>query len=229
MKFLVFHNAADDSYINSVENFRGAYAATETVDIYFRSALSDTATGYDKITVACTNGEEDRAVEELANAMTKNASVITIADDVNSVYACQNITSVTSITLGSSGNIVPIVDNAFSSNDLALTNAMSGSMVLLRSNGGTATITLPSAPIAGWHVDVYVKEDLSSHNYTMAGSFDGVIEQGDASASVTGTTSAVFTGANVEKGDYFRVVYSGVSSKYYIHGIFDTASAVAIS
>ena len=63
----------------------------------------------------------------------------------------------------------------------------------------------------------------------MAGSFDGVIEQGDASASVTGTTSAVFTGANVEKGDYFRLVYSGVSSKYYIHGIFDTGSAVAIS
>ena len=229
MKFLVFHNAADDSYINTVENFRGAFAATETVDIYFKSALSSTATGYDKITVACTNGEEDRAVEELANAMTRNASVITIADDVNSVYACQNITSVTTIALGVNGSIKPIVDNAFSSNDLALTNAMSGSMVLLPSNCGTATITLPSSPVAGWNVDVYVKADLSSHNYTMAGSFDGVIEQGDASASVTGTTSAVFTGANVEKGDYFRLVYSGVSSKYYIHGIFDTGSAVAIS
>jgi hypothetical protein len=229
MKFLVFHNAADDSYMNTVENFRGAFAATETVDIYFKSALSDTATGYDKITVACTNGEEDRAVEQLAAAMVRNAPVITIADDVNSVYACQDITSVTSIVLGANGTIKPIVDNAFSSNDLALTNAMSGSTVLLRSNGGTATITLPSSPVAGWNVDVYVKEDLSSHNYTMAGSFDGVIEQGDASASVTGTTSAVFTGANVEKGDYFRLVYSGVSSKYYIHGIFDTGSAVAIS
>ena len=161
--------------------------------------------------------------------MTKNAPVITIADDVNSVYACQNITAVTTISLGVNGTIKPIVDNAFSSNDLALTNAMSGSLVLLPSNGGTATITLPSSPIAGWNVDVYVKADLSSHNYTMAGSFDGVIEQGDASASVTGTTSAVFTGANVEKGDYFRLVYSGVSSKYYIHGIFDTGSAVAIS
>ena len=229
MKFLVFHNAADDSYINTVENFRGAFAATETVDIYFRSALSEGTSSYDKITVACTNGEEDRAVEQLAAAMVRNAPVITIADDVNCVYACQDITSVTSIVLGANGTIKPIVDNAFSSNDLALTNAMSGSTVLLRSNGGTATITLPSSPVAGWNVDVYVKEDLSSHNYTMAGSFDGVIEQGDASASVTGTTSAVFTGANVEKGDYFRLVYSGVSSKYYIHGIFDTGSAVAIS
>ena len=132
MKFLVFHNAADDSYMNTVENFRGAFAATETVDIYFKSALSDTATGYDKITVACTNGEEDRAVEQLAAAMVRNAPVITIADDVNSVYACQDITSVTSIVLGANGTIKPIVDNAFSSNDLALTNAMSGSTVLLR-------------------------------------------------------------------------------------------------
>ena len=227
MKTLIFHNAADDSYMNTVGAFRGAYANTETVDVYFESAT--TSAGYDKIVLACTNGEEDRAVEQLAAAMVRNAPVITIADDVNSVYACQDITSVTSIVLGANGTIKPIVDNAFSSNDLALTNAMSGSTVLLRSNGGTATITLPSSPVAGWNVDVYVKEDLSSHNYTMAGSFDGVIEQGDASASVTGTTSAVFTGANVEKGDYFRLVYSGVSSKYYIHGIFDTGSAVAIS
>ena len=37
MKFVLFHNAADDSYMNTVENFRGAYAATETVDIYFNA------------------------------------------------------------------------------------------------------------------------------------------------------------------------------------------------
>ena len=82
MKFLIFHNAADDSYVNSVENFRGAFAATETVDIYFRSALSEGTSSYDKITVACKNGEEDRAVEQLAAAMTRNASVITIAEHV---------------------------------------------------------------------------------------------------------------------------------------------------
>ena len=231
MKYLIFHNAADDSYMNTSSNFMGAFAATETVDIYFRSAKGSANQGYDVITCAVTNGEEDRAVEQLSLAMSGGGPnpVIIIADDVNSVYACQDILSVTSITLGATGNIVPVVDNAFAANDLALTNAMSGSTVLLRSNGGTATITLPSAPIDGWNVDVYVKEDLSSHNYTMAGSFDGVIEQGDASASVTGTTSAVFTGANVEKGDYFRLVYSSSATKYYIHGIFDTASAVAIS
>ena len=40
MKYLVFHNAADDSYVNTVENFKGAYAATETIDIYFESPIS---------------------------------------------------------------------------------------------------------------------------------------------------------------------------------------------
>ena len=34
MKYLIFHNAADDSYMNTSENFRGCYAATETIDIY---------------------------------------------------------------------------------------------------------------------------------------------------------------------------------------------------
>ena len=67
--YVVFHNAADDSYMNKASNFRGAFAATQTVDMYFESPISSTTeTGgaYDKITLACTNGEEDRAVEQLA-------------------------------------------------------------------------------------------------------------------------------------------------------------------
>ena len=60
--YVIFHNAADDSYMNTTANFRGAYANTETVDIYFKAAAvgnSGDSTGYDKITVVCTNGEED--------------------------------------------------------------------------------------------------------------------------------------------------------------------------
>ena len=95
MKFVLFHNAADDSYMNTVENFRGAYAATETVDVYFNAVGNGREGAYDKITVACTNGEEDRAIEELAAAMQRIDPVVIVADDVNSVYACQNITSVT--------------------------------------------------------------------------------------------------------------------------------------
>jgi len=146
MKYVIFHNAADDSYMNSVEAFRGAYANTETVDIYFESAT--TSAGYDKIIVACTNGEEDRAVEQLAAAMSSNKSVITIADDVNSVYACQDITSVTSITLAGKG-VVNVVETVTA--DDTLTAADSGKTFVF--GDAAAVLTLPDSgggDIIGW-------------------------------------------------------------------------------
>ena len=146
MKYVIFHNAADDSYMNSVEAFRGAYANTETVDIYFESAT--TSAGYDKIVVACTNGEEDRAVEELAAAFSKNSPVITVADDVNSVYACQNITSVTSITLAGKG-VVNVVETVTA--DDTLTAADSGKTFVF--GDAAAVLTLPDSgggDIIGW-------------------------------------------------------------------------------
>ena len=146
MKYVIFHNAADDSYMNTVGAFRGAYANTETVDVYFESAT--TSAGYDKIVLACTNGEEDRAVEELANAMTRNSNVIVIADDVNSVYACQNITSVTSITLAGKG-VVNVVETVTA--DDALTAADSGKTFVF--GDAAAVLTLPDSgggDIIGW-------------------------------------------------------------------------------
>ena len=146
MKYVIFHNAADDSYMNSVEAFRGAYASTETVDIYFESAT--TSAGYDHIIVACKNGEEDRAVEELAAAMTRRSPVITVADDVNSVYACQNITSVTSITLA--GKAVNSVVESVTGND-TLTAADSGKTFVFAD--AAAVLTLPDSgggDIIGW-------------------------------------------------------------------------------
>ena len=150
MKNLIFHNAADDSYMNTVENFRGAYAATQTVDLYFESPISGSmgANAYDKITLACTNGEEDRAIEELANAMTRNANITVIADDVNSVYACQNITSVTSITLA--GKAVNSVVESVTGND-TLTAADSGKTFVFAD--AAAVLTLPDSgggDIIGW-------------------------------------------------------------------------------
>tara|TARA_R100000234_G_scaffold98601_1_gene67140 strand:- start:68 stop:802 length:735 start_codon:yes stop_codon:yes gene_type:complete len=146
MKHLIFHNAADDSYMNTAEAFRGAYANTETVDVYFESAT--TSAGYDKIVLACTNGEEDRAIEQLAAAMTKNSDVIIIADDVNSVYACQDITSVTSITLAGKG-VVNVVETV-TAND-TLTAADSGKTFVF--GDAAAILTLPDSgagDIIGW-------------------------------------------------------------------------------
>ena len=146
MKTLIFHNAADDSYMNTVGAFRGAYASTQTVDVYFDSAT--TSAGFDHIVLACTDGEEDRAVEELANAMTRNSDVIIIADDVNSVYARQNITCVTSITLA--GKAVNSVVESVTGND-TLTAADSGKTFVFAD--AAAVLTLPDSgggDIIGW-------------------------------------------------------------------------------
>ena len=40
MKFLSFHNSGDDSYMNSIDNFRGMDVGTEFIDIYFQAATS---------------------------------------------------------------------------------------------------------------------------------------------------------------------------------------------
>jgi len=141
--FVVFHNAADDSYGNSTNNFAGAYAATETIDVYFKSALSTIgAGGYDKIVLACTNGEEDRALEQVLSAIggAKAGGFTVIADDVNSIYAGGNILSVTSITTASAAK----VDNVITTTAVrVLTAGESGSTVFV--NHAARLITLPAA------------------------------------------------------------------------------------
>ena len=146
--YVVFHTLADDSYMNKAGNFRGAYASTETVDIYFDSAT--TSAGFDRIIVACTNGEEDRAIEQLAAAIGggKAGGYTVIADDVNSVYACDNITSVTSITLA--GKAVNSVVESVTGND-TLTAADSGKTFVFAD--AAAVLTLPDSgggDIIGW-------------------------------------------------------------------------------
>ena len=157
MKNLIFHNEADDSYMNTAENFRGAYAATQTVDVYFQSALSTIgAGGYDKIVLACTDGEEDRAVEQLADAMTGNRRNVIIADDVNSVYACQDITSITSITTASAAK----VDNVITTTAVrVLTAGESGSTLFV--NHAARLITLPAAA-AGLNFKVVLGIDATT-------------------------------------------------------------------
>ena len=178
MKYLVFHNAADDSYMNTASNFRGAYAATETIDIYFESPISGSmgANAYDKITCAVTNGEEDRALEQLANAMTRNSSTIIIADDVNSVYACQDITSVTTISKASSAVTKRLITWAA---DKTLTAADSGSWVYA-SDATAGDLTLPAAA-AGleFHVFIAIAQTGDTHITIPSGYFIGGMDMSD--------------------------------------------------
>mgnify|MGYP003117452960 CR=1 FL=1 len=237
MKFLVFHNAADDSYINTVENFRGAYASTETVDIYFNAAGTGLANGFDKITVACTNGEEDRAVEELCNAMTRNASVITIADDVNSVYACQNITSVTSISLAAVGTFMP-VESVTDAKALGVSD--SGKILTLDDAAGF-TLTLPAVATAGagWNCKVIVGTNCTSNSYIIteltSSDTDVLVTQineletddTEDGPSSTGHTTITLGNALDTVGDTFDIVCNG--SKFFIQGTVKLDGGAALA
>ena len=242
MKYVIFHNAADDSYMNTVENFRGAKATGEVVTAYFKSAASGGLEGaaYDAITMVCTNGEEDRAIEELGAAMQRIDPVIVIADDVNSVYACQNITSVTSITLAASGNIKTVLPATFTDADtggvdnrIITYNYDSGKLVTVNAaTDAAATIYLPTSPITGWNAKFIANAANGAHSITVTAggastAFHGVTLQAGDTVEHTGTTSAVIAASDFKLGDWFEVEYDG--TKWHITGIFDTASSLAVS
>ena len=242
MKYLIFHQDVDDSYMNTVRNFRGAYAATETIDIYFKAAAlggSDQSTGYDKITCAVTNGQEDRVVEQLAAQLGGPGVVKVIADDVNSIYSCQDILSVTSITLNATGNFKHVIPATFSTADtggvdnrIIATNANSGSVFTV--NAGTdaaSTIYLPASPVTGWNCKFLCNHPSDAHTITVtenggATAFMGVSIQGGGSVEHTGTASAVIAASDFKLGDFFEVVWDGTI--WNITGMFDTAASLAV-
>ena len=239
--YLIFHNAADDSYMNTAANFRGAFASTQTVDIYFKSAKvgGDSGAGYDKIIVACTNGEEDRAVEELASAIGggKSGGYTVIADDVNSVYACQNITSVTSITMAATGNIKDVTTiNA----DTTLYTYDSGKTYMISATGGTVAITLPTAAgsgtsglMSGVNYKFVVKEETPANAITIAAG-SAIIDMvqkdagGDASNSTAGTAvSNLVVGTSAQQGDVINIFTDGTT--YYAECFSGINNAVTTS
>ena len=234
--FVVFHNAADDSYGNSTNNFRGAYASTETVDVYFASAT--TSGGYDKVVLACTNGEEDRALEQVLSAIggAKAGGFTVVQDDVNGISAGANILSVTSITLSAVGNVIPVIEGKYdgsnadiggTAHSMVFENKHSGSIVNVPATTATSTITLPTSPITGFNLRFVSSADSSAHTTTIAGAFHGITDQNGSLVEHTGTTSAVIAASDFHKGDEFEIVYTGAA--YVIRGTFDTGSALAIS
>ena len=242
MKYVIFHNAADDSYVNTVENFRGAKATGTVVSAYFRSAASGGLEGaaYDVVAMACTNGEEDRALEELASAMIRRSPVVTIADDVNSVYACQNITAVNSITLAASGNITTVLQATFTTADtggvdnrIITYNYDSGKLISVNAaTDASSTIYLPTSPITGWNAKFIANAANGAHTITVTAggastAFHGVSLQAGDTVEHTGTTSAVVAASDYKLGDWFEVMYDG--TKWHITGIFDTAASLAVS
>ena len=239
MKYLIFHNAADDSYVNTTDNFRGAYAATQTIDIYFESPISGSmgANAYDKITCAVTNGEEDRAIEELANAMTRNSRIITVADDVNSVYACQDITSVTSITMSSTGQYQNIISWTADTN---LEAYHSGAWVVA-ADATALDLNLPTASgNSGVYYEIFIQKAQTGDTHIMAESgdyFEGALLMSDADTSTENMALWVANTAeddviNLDSdakgrlaGGYIKLVCDG--TKWHVTGQLNGTGSIA--
>ena len=146
--------------------------------------------------------------------MTRNAKVITIADDVNSVYACQNITSVSSITMSAQGQFVS-VPSVVTANT-TLYSYDSGKTIFVNP-AATTLIQLPAAAAgtttayggAGWNVTIVWQEDDG-------GTMDNIVNIGTASGEFFNGLMATGDGggANIANGtshDFITVLAAATS------------------
>ena len=108
--YLVFHTAADDSYMNSTANFKGCDITGNTeVTMYFDNASSHHG-AFDSVAMTFTAGKEVEVIETLAAACSGAKNPVTVvADDISSVYISEHITACGAIT--TSGGAVENVMN----------------------------------------------------------------------------------------------------------------------
>jgi len=230
---LVFHNDSDTSYANYAGNLSSISSSTTAVTLRFiGQGASATATSTDAIVLTVTAGQEENVMEALAGAVAEARSGMTVvASDVSgkTSYLVPGITAVSSISVDSgAGTFKNIIDAAFSSNDIAVTNAQSGSVVLVPTTGANSTITLPTAPVDGFNAKFVCEAAAGAHTITIAGAFYGItLQAGDTVEHALGSTSAVVASNKFELGDFIEIVYEG--DAYHITGMFDTAGSLAVS
>ncbi len=230
---LVFHNDSDTSYANYAGNLSSISSSTTAVTLRFiGQGASATATSTDAIVLTVTAGQEENVMEALAGAVAEARSGMTVvASDVSgkTSYLVPGITAVSSISVDSgAGTFKNIIDAAFSSNDIAVTNAQSGSVVLVPTTGANSTITLPTAPVDGFNAKFVCEAAANAHTITIAGAFYGItLQAGDTVEHALGSTSAVVASNKFELGDFIEIVYEG--DAYHITGMFDTAGSLAVS
>ena len=230
---LVFHNGSNTSYANYANNLSSISSSTTAITLRFLGqGASATATSTDAVVLTVSAGKEEYVMEQLAAAISNGrAGMTVIADDQNSTYFLPEITAVSSISVDSgAGTFKNIIVGAFSSNDIAVTNAQSGSVVTIPTTGANSTITLPSSPVDGANYKFVCEADSGAHTITVAGEFEGiVVDAGDGVTQIDGTTSFVVAASKFKIGDFFEVVYSGSAGGYKINGVFKTDGAASAS
>ena len=219
--FVVFHTAADDSYMNSAMNFKGVDVTGNTeVTIYFDNATSSNPGGaFDSVAINITAGKEIQVMEALAGAMAGSARkpFTVVADDINSVYCSDDITSCGAIT--TQGGFLENLTNVTA--DTQLYKYDSGKTFIW--SDAAATITLPDSgggDMIGWTAKFMagavqgtgqklVTADTSNEDLIgMLSAVDGdaVAAGGWPSLQATGNASVNFNSvAQGIPGSWFRV------------------------
>ena len=228
---LVFHNASDTSYANFASNLTSMSSTTTAVTLRFLGqGAAATATSTDAVVLTVTAGKEELVMEALAALLADGRQgMVVVADDQNSKYFVPHVTAVSSISVDTgAGNFKNIIDASFSSNDIAVTNAQSGSVVLVPTTGANSTITLPTSPVDGFNAKFVCEAASGAHTITIAGAFYGItLQSGDTVEHDLGSTSAVIASNKFELGDFIEIVYEG--DAYHITGMFDTAASLSVS
>jgi len=227
---LVFHNDSDTSYANFAGNLSSMSSSTTAVTLRFLGqGASATATSTDAIVLTVTAGQEEQVMEDIAGALANLRDGMTVvADDKNSKYLVSGVTAVSSISVDSgAGTFKNIIVGAFSSHDIAVTNAQSGSVITVPTTGANSTITLPTSPVDGFNARFVCEADSGAHTITVAGEFEGCVSAHQDVDQLDNTTNVQIANSSFKIGDWFEVVYSGSAGKYKISGCFKTNGAIA--
>ena len=228
---IVFHNGTNVSYANHSSNLSSMSAATQAITLRFLGqGASVTATSTDAVVLTVTAGKEEEVMEFIAGVMAKpgRRAMTVIADDNLGIYSHDGITAVSSISVDTgAGTFKNIIVGAFATNDLAVTNSQSGSIITVPTTGGDSTITLPTAPIDGFNARFVCEADSGTHTITVAGAFEGCVSVHQDSDKLDNTTNVVIADDSFKIGDWFEVVYSGTAGGYKISGCFLTNTAIA--
>ena len=248
--YLVFHTAADDSYMNSTANFKGADVTSNTeITMYFGSASAQAAFGYDSVVLTITAGKEVQVMEALAAACAGAKNPVTvIADDINSKYIHDNITACSTISVATEKarrkvvTTTPSGDGSTGSPTVTLTASDSGTTYFADISSNTCAYKLPAVAAGLFFTFILAAgsegEATKDLIITTNDAADDIIGVGLDGAAVhaTGVSNSTITfdssaaggdSSGVDAGDSLSVVCDGTD--WYIEDAATKATAVFAS
>ena len=221
MNMLVFHNDSDTSYANYAGNLSSMSSATTAVTLRFLGqGAAVTATSTDAVVLTVTAGQEEQVMEDLAGAMADlRAGMTVIADDKNSKYLVPGITAVSSISVDSgAGTFKNVVVGAFSSNNITLTTAQSGSLVTIPTTGAASTITLPTTPPDGTNYHLMCEANNGAHEIEIAGDFEGIVLDNTHATTLDNTSDITIGQSDFKAGDWLELTYRATAASWHVVG-----------